>query len=110
MPIDNDWVPPMDFADHTVSIFDMKASLINKMPFSDVVIDETVSEYVPTEEDLFLTLSGGRYMQLIFEGVEQREREQQKLEEFHEWLEANDLTMPLGFEDGRDFRAMLSMR
>ena len=54
-----------------------QASLVDPVP--NIVMNDRIRAYTPTEEDLYFTISDGRYVNKIYSGVKLREFEQKKV-------------------------------
>ena len=61
------------------------------LPVPATVMNDRIRQYVPGEEDLYLTLEDGRYVNRLYSGVKLRDFEQQKVLEFRSWLSENSL-------------------
>ena len=72
-----------------------------RLPTPDSVLNDLVREFVPTEQEIYLTLPDGRYVNAIYAGVQLREHERTQLRLFHEWISTSKKEeLPLGFSDG----------
>jgi hypothetical protein len=69
----------------------------NEVP--QCVINDEVRKYEPTLEDTFFIIPSGDYQRLIFFNMELREKEQNHLKDFDDFLKQKSLSIPEGFEN-----------
>ena len=105
----------LDFNDPNVSSFEMRRILTRAMishPIPSFVIDDSVRDFEPTEEVLYMTVPDGRYlMQTHGQGESNlRKNERKNLEEFRSWLAKKDLKLPTGFDLNLEELRVLSCR
>lgn len=74
-----------------------------KLPVPDYVMNDQIRALEVTEEDLYFTVSDGRYVNRIYSGVELREPERVEVEKFGAWVAENQLFMPSGFTDEHNY-------
>lgn len=68
-----------------------------------VHLNEEISSFESSVNEEFLTIKTGEYQRLIFQDVELREAEEEKLEAFREHCKENDFTIPEGYDDEKRF-------
>ena len=66
-------------------------------------MNEEVESFESSVNEEFLTIKTGEYQRLIFENVELREAEEEKLEAFREYCKENNITIPEGYDDEKRF-------
>jgi len=81
----------------TVSAFELRRQAVQRAPISAYVLDDTVRNFQPTEEDMYLTLKDGQYEAFILVGTQLREPEQKHFDGFRAWVKENELPMPPGW-------------
>ena len=60
-------------------------------------MNDRIRAFEPRPEDYYFTTEDGAYENLIFSGVELREREQKLLDAFRAWTVEQGLPVPIGF-------------
>jgi len=63
------------------------------------VMNETVKAYEATLEDTFFVLPTGDYQRLIFFNMELRDKEQNHLNDFDNFLKTKELEVPANFDN-----------
>ena len=66
-------------------------------------LNEEISSFESSVNEEFLTIKTGDYQRLIFETVDLREAEEEKLDAFREYCKENDVTIPEGYDDEKRF-------
>ena len=66
-------------------------------------INEEISSFESSVNEEFLTIKTGDYQRLIFETVDLREAEEEKLDAFREYCKENNITIPEGYDDEKRF-------
>ena len=65
----------------------------------EFVINDAVRSYEPRLEDQFFTLESGDYQRLIFINQKLRDKEENHLNDFRNFLKVKNLTLPAGYDD-----------
>ena len=81
------------------SVGDQAATTSEEVP--ECVLNDTVRNFEPELEDVFVIIPSGDYQRLIFNGQELREREERHMTDFRQWIkDQGKPELPQGYDDG----------
>ena len=64
--------------------------------------DELRALPLACDDEIFFTIPDGRYVNKLYSGIQLRELEATKVDEFKKWAAEKELSIPLGFLDGHN--------
>lgn len=61
--------------------------------------NERILAFEPKPEDFYFTASDGSYENIIYTGIELREADQIRRDEFRQWLKESNKQIPVGYQE-----------